>query len=233
MIDKTVLIIDDENQTKNFNREIKAKLKQHGTNVDLIFIDMSLYDVRDDDFFIDIDKFEKYFNYRISNKSIDIIACDYNLADKAEVPIKGTDLINIIRNFRKKTPIIMYSGNYEDIIKDVFDNYKNDKKTAGESIKEIKNLYNNNILDFIKRSDYYGKVNYILKKPPEKTDVIILDELRKYGEYKFKSAYTRFDGKTLNEIATEIDKNSYSGNEFLEEIIQQILSYIIETNSEK
>lgn len=233
MIDKTVLIIDDENQTKNFNREIKAKLKQHGINVDLIFIDMSVYDVRDDDFFIDIDKFEKHFNDKTSNKNIDIIACDYNLADKAEVPIKGTDLINIIRDYRKKTPIIMYSGNYEDIIKDIFDNYKNEIKTGGESIKEIKKLYNYNIIDFLKRADYYGKINHILRNPPEKTDVIILEELRKYGEYKFKSAYPRFDGKTLNEIATEIDKNSYSGNEFLEEIIQQILSYIIDTNSEK
>lgn len=233
MIDKTVLIIDDENQTKNFNIEIKAKLKQKGINIALIFIDMSLFEVRNDDYFIDIDKFIKYFLYKTNNIGIDVIACDYNLADKAEIPVKGTDLINIIRDFRRNTPVIMYSGNYEDIIKDIFDNYKNDKKSSGESIKEIKNLYNNNILDFIKRSDYYGKVNSILKNPPEKTDVIILYELRKYGDYKFKSAYPRFDGKTLNEIATEIDKNSYSGNEFLEEIIQQILSYIIETNSEE
>ncbi len=233
MIDKTVLIIDDENQTRNFNSKIKAKLKQDGINVDLIFIDMSVFDVRNDDLFIDIDKFKNHFNDKTSNKSIDIIACDYNLADKAEVPVKGTDLVNIIRDFRKKTPVIMYSGNYEDIIKDIFDNYKNNRKTAAESIKEIKKMYHNNILDFIKRSDYYVKVNSILKNPPEKTDVIILDELRKYGNYKFKSAYPRFDGKTLNEIATEIDKNSYSGNEFLEEIIQQILAYIIETNSEE
>jgi hypothetical protein len=76
-------------------------------------------------------------------------------------------------------------------------------------------------------------VNLVLLNPPEKSDQIILSELRNYGDYKFQSVYPIFDGRTLNQIANEIDKGSYDGNRFLLEIIQQVTSYMIEINSYK
>ncbi|MCT4645795.1 MAG: hypothetical protein N4A74_12480 [Carboxylicivirga sp.] len=233
-MEKTCLIIDDENQKPIFDAKIKDVLKKKGIDAKLIYINASSHEVRNDDLHIDLEKFENKIKEEIKGKSIDVIACDYNLADAASANKKmGTDIIEILRNHRKNTPIILYSGNYEVIIKDVFDSYKKEESTEEESVNKIKRLYNNNISEFLKRSTYPEKVNTILINPPLKTDQIILSELRNYGDYKFQDAYPKFEGKTLSNIADEIDKNSYDGKQFLDEIIQQITSYMIETNSHK
>lgn len=234
MMEKTCLIIDDENQNHVFDAKIKDKLKREGINVNLIYIDASSQDVRDDDLHIDLSKFELKITSEIEGKTIDVIACDYNLADPVDNNKKmGTDIIDIIRNYRKNTPIILYSGNYEVIIKDIFESYKKEESTEEESVDKIRKIYNNNISEFLKRNIYPDKVNSILTKPPIKSDQIILSKLRNYGNYKFQDAYPIFDGKLLSNIADEIDKSSIDGNRYLDEIIQQVTSYIIETNSIK
>lgn len=234
IMEKICLIIDDENQKNVFEAKIRDILKRKGIEVKLIYIDASSSDVRDDDLNIDLQKFEDKIDAEIHGKSIDVIACDYNLADAASInKIMGTDIIEILRAKRKRTPIILYSGNYEVVIKDIFEAYKNEKASENDCIGKIKKIYNSNILEFLKRATYPEKVNFVLLNPPEKSDQMILSELRYYGDYKFQSAYPVFDGKTLTQIADEIDKGSYDGNRFLHEIVQQVTSYMIEINSFK
>lgn len=233
-MEKICLIIDDENQNEVFEAKIREILKRKGIEVKLIYIDASSSEVRDDDLNINIQKFSDKIDAEIQGKSVDVIACDYNLADAAsDNKIMGTDIIEILRIKRKHTPIILYSGNYEVIIKDIFDAYKNEKCSENDCIGKINKIYNSNILEFLRRATYPEKVNLVLLNPPEKSDQIILSELRNYGNYKFQSAYPIFDGRTLTQIANEIDKGSYDGNRFLLEIIQQVTSYMIEINSLK
>ena len=229
---KTCLIIDDENQQSVFDAKIRNVLSRKGIQANLIYIDASSAEVRDDDLNIDLDKFEKKIVSEIQGKSIDVIACDYNLADAASAnKIMGTDIIEILRKKRKHTPILLYSGNYEVVIRDIFDAYKNKTVTEIDCIQRIRKIYSSNVLQFLQRASYPENVNTILINPPEKSDQIILSELRNYGDYKFKTAYPIFEGKTLNQIADEIDKGTYDGKSFLNEIVQQVASYMIETNS--
>ncbi len=232
-MDRTVLIIDDENQEEIFDRDIQGKLKREGIEVNLVFIDMSSSDVRNEDSTINIDSFEDKFTSDIEGKHIDIIACDYNFSDKSEVPKNGVDVIDVIRRHRKSTPIVLYSGNYNQIISEIFTDYKNNVRDQNETVKRLTKIYNNHISKFVTRTEYHNEINRILKSPPQNVEQMILKELTAYGDYEFESAYPKFSGKKLQEIANEIDKNTHGGKEFLDEIVQQVVGYMINVNSKK
>ena len=50
----------------------------------------------------------------------------------------------------------------------------------------------------------------------------------KNSDLKLSSAYPIFSGKKLSQIADEIEKSTYQGQEFQQELIEQTIAYIIE-----
>ena len=52
--------------------------------------------------------------------------------------------------------------------------------------------------------------------------------MREYPDLKLSSAYPIFSGKKLSQIADEIEKSTYQGQEFQQELIEQTIAYIIE-----
>lgn len=235
MSKKTCLIVDDENQDEIFRSGIKEKLKISGYDVDLIFIHTTRKEVLNKDQDIDIEKLSEYIKQQIKDAKVDIAVTDFNLSDDN---VNGLHVIEIIRKLRPKVPIVLYSGKREEVIKSVlFTEKKNEKgecefilKPAGELIKGVKSLMLYNISEFADRPEYPACVNHIIKKKDNTAEQILLRKLRDFSQEQFKSCYPSFTGKTFKDIALEIEKGTVSGQKFQSEIMEQILSYMIDIN---
>ncbi|WP_101690209.1 response regulator [Dysgonomonas massiliensis] len=223
---KTCLIIDDEDQRGVFKTGIQDVLKRDGYHVDLIFIHTVCQEVLDENQDIDKEKLTNYIKSEIDGKPIDIIVTDFNLSDKN---INGLDVIEIIREDRIKTPIVLYSGNREEVIKSTVFNGE-DLKPSDELIRSVKRLMLHNISEFTDRTTYTEEVNKLLKKKENSTQQVLLRKLREFSKEEFKICYPELGGKKFEDIASEIEKDSLQGQKFQAELIEQVLSYMLDIN---
>lgn len=227
-MEKVCLIIDDKDQQHAFNAQIRDVLKGDGYNVTAVFINTTDPIVLNEEQNIDFKKLSNYIKDKISQIHIDVVATDFDLSDDY---INGLKVVEIIRNIcnRKKTPIILYSGNLDKVIKSVIGD---PVKDASILTADVRNLMLYHIYDFIDRTGYAESVNRLLKEKESSTKQILLKKLREYPDMKFMSCYSPFEGKTLGEIANEIEKASYHGQGFQSELIEQTVAYLIEINHE-
>ena len=70
---------------------------------------------------------------------------------------------------------------------------------------------------------------YILKKQIP-LEVTIEKKLREQGDLEFRHGYDKFIGKSLKEIADEINRDSHHGNKFTQEIIERGIAHMIKLN---
>jgi len=232
MIEKNCLIVDDEAgyQKRKFGTEIAEPLHNQGIKVNLILIDVTDKELQTDEK-LDIEKLKDFISKSINGIKIDVVGCDYELSSSI---VNGLDVVKIIRDLRKKTKIFLYSGKYEVIIGNILNDYKIDNPATKKScIKSIKNIYSSNIEDFLERNDYPARFVGVLKNENDTIDDIFIKKIREYNEYQFKSCFPTFEGKLLSEISDEIEKCSHSGQKFLEELIDQTISYLIKTNTDE
>lgn len=222
-MEQVCLIVDDKDQQHTCKAQIQDILKKDGYNVEIIFINTTSPDLLNDEQNIDKDKLTACIKDKIEGKHIDVVASDFDLSDDV---VNGLDIIEIIRSIRGKVPIILYSGNLEKAIKSVMgDPASKDLPTL---INDVKKLMLHNISEFIDRTGYAASVIKILKNKDTSTKQILLKKLREYSDLKFSSAYPRLSGKTRGQIADEIEKSTYQGQEFQQELIEQTIAYIIE-----
>jgi hypothetical protein len=228
-MDKICLIIDDKDQQHAFNAQIRDVLNKKGYNVDAVFINTTNPDVLNDEQNIDIGKLSNYISDSIKDKHIDVVATDFDLSDDA---VNGLNIVEIVRNVcnRKRTPIVLYSGNLEKVIKSVIGDPIKDSSALTADVKTLM-LYH--IHDFIDRTGYAESVNKILQEKETSTKQILLKKLREYPDMKFMSCYPAFTGKTLGNIADEIEKSTYHGQGFQSELIEQTVAYLIDINGDK
>lgn len=223
MSDKTCLIIDDNDQMRVFDSKIKNVLQIEGFNVDCIHIKTTESDVLNDESNIDSDKLFQKIRDAIKDRSIDIVATDYDLSDDK---INGMNVISIIRTLRKKVPIILYSGKLERVINDIIGNTNSDK------VRDIKNLMRYNITEFVERTEYPNTVNRLLKEKKIQTDALLVQKLRQYSDLTFKSCYPQFIGYTLGNVATEIEKQTPQGRFYQDALFEQIIAYMVKINED-
>jgi len=231
MIDKNCLIIDDEAgyQRRIFEKDIFPILHQKGINANLILVDTTEKDLQTNEK-IDLGKLKNHIEEKIKCKKIDVVACDYELSSKE---VNGIDVIKKVRELRSKVKIFLYSGKYDKIIGDILKEFKSDDpKTIKTCIHAIKTIYNSNIEEFIERNDYPSRIKGILLNECNSIDDIFLQKILEHSNLKFKSCYPKFEGKTLLEIAEEIDKNSIHGQQFLSELVELTVAHLIEINNE-
>lgn len=228
-MDKICLIIDDKDQQHAFNAQIRDVLNNKGYNVDAVFVNTTNPEVLNDEQNIDIGKLSSYISDSIKDKHIDVVATDFDLSDDS---VNGLNIVEIVRNVcnRKKTPIVLYSGNLEKVIKSVIGDPIKDTSTLTADVKTLM-LYH--IHDFIDRTGYAESVNKILQEKETSTKQILLKKLREYPDMKFMSCYPVFTGKTLGNIADEIEKSTYHGQGFQSELIEQTVAYLIDINGDK
>lgn len=89
-----------------------------------------------------------------------------------------------------------------------------------------------NIEDFYDRPNLDEIVIGLLEKKilPE---VILRNKLLEFPGFKFKHGYNKFLGKTLSQIADEIDKNTPHGRKMFLEIIERGIHHMIDLNTDE
>lgn len=234
-MEKICLIIDDEDQSRFFESQIQRVLKSDGCDVKLLYVNAKNPKLLDENQDIDLDVLKKCLCEIMRGKTIDVIATDFNLSDEN---INGLNVIEVIRNMGKRAPIVLYSGSREKVIKSIVgktdpnDPRKFILNEENLLIENVKRLILHDISDFVERTNYDQAVIKILREKESSTRQILLKKLREYPEMVFQSAYPQFSGKCLSEIADEIEKSTYHGQAFQEELMEQTVAYILQISNE-
>ncbi len=232
---KTCLIIDNENQQEagslddiireGEKKDIKVECYQFllgsGEREDLLSKGK-----------IDLDKVKAAFIKEFRGINFDLIAIDFDFDDETD----GVDGIKFLRfleseGIRRSTPKLLYSGILKDEIEISLEAYKEGKKNFKDVWKQIKTLVDIKVVDFVDRTEYEKSIASFLSKNDNSADVSIIKELSKHPELIFENTYPKFEGKTLEEIATIIQNDYSTGSKFNKEIIERAVSHMVELNS--
>ena len=157
---------------------------------------------------------------------IHLIACDY---DYGRDKTNGFEIIRFIRNtLNSKKKIILYSSNIENVIDKIIEGNR------PEIVGRIVDLVSSNISAFCQRDSHLEEaiIKYLNEEIQFSTDKAFEQELFKYKDYKFKSTYDKFENKTLGEIAEIISRNKHEGELLKQELIEQVVAYMIMMENE-
>lgn len=235
---KTCLIIDDKDQSDIFESKVTNVLKKEGYSVEPIIIHTVSPDLLNSNSDIDIKKLSLQIEKIVKNNHLDVVASDFDLSDSY---INGLDVVDIIRGFNDNVPIILYSGALESAIEASIGissdekSYENEEKiltNCKKLVGNIKKLVSYQISSFNGRQDYSQAIIKILKKKDFDTKNILLRKLKEYPDAIFLDAYPNFSGKTFKEIAKEIECSTPQGLDFQTEIIEQVLSYMLDVSND-
>jgi hypothetical protein len=88
--------------------------------------------------------------------------------------------------------------------------------------------------DFFDRTNLADGLATIIHNNENEIDLSLklLQELDKYPDLKFKSVYTKFVGKSLKEIAAEIENETHHGIGFQTTLIELCVAHMINLNEE-
>jgi len=230
---KTCLIIDDTDQS-----DIRERIRANGLKLN-IDIECREFNVgsqwRTDllnDGNIDIEKVIQIFKEEFNGVKFDLIAFDYDLEDKEqdlERKVTGLTLISRIGEIRKRSIKLIYSAMLNDLLQDIFEEYKKTQNLRTAKSR-IKSLLFNGIRDFADRSDYDSKIITLLQAKEPNIDDLIEEKMREYNSMTFLSIYPAFKGMTFGNIADIMESDIIRGNKFKREIIDQIISNMVEIN---
>ena len=159
----------------------------------------------------------------LGKKKYDLVACDYDIEDDH---LTGLDIVKLVREKNRNCAVIIYSGNLKKIATYIA---STDDKT--ERFRKIKLIVNARISEFIDRDNEYESqlINILKKRIP--LEVTIEKKLREYGDMIFEHGYDMFIGKSLSEIANEINRETHHGILFKREIIERGISHMIKLNN--
>lgn len=225
---KTCIIIDDVNQEDIIKTQIEIPLKKEIFSVEVIYVCATDPDLLDDESNLSLDKLRAKLTEIISDRSVDVVATDFDLSDDN---INGKDVAELVHRIRANISIIMYSGDLPKVIKAVIGDHAT--MSSEELIEGITKFYKLNIVAYTKREGYPSQVIKQLKNKEAHTTSMLLGNLRKYPQYKFRSCYPAFMGKTFDEIAQAIEQNTPQGLSFQNAIFEQLIAYMIKVNEDE
>ncbi|MBC8487565.1 MAG: hypothetical protein H8D45_16160 [Bacteroidetes bacterium] len=224
-MEKVCLFVDD-NLQRDVIDNIPPRAKVKGLNVTCYEFNPTDREFQNKDLDIDFEKVKQVLQDNWQHRKLDLIACDYYFGDDN---VNGLSIIEFIRTFNQKCPIILYSGNLVKIIADILQGYNG--RNPQPLVDKLKKLFRANIADFIDREDYTNDVITLLKETP--LEMIIADKLMEYADYEFKSGYLAFKGMKLGQIAKALRNNAPQAGEFKQEIIEQAIAHLIALNEEE
>ena len=137
----------------------------------------------------------------------------------------------MVREFRPKLNFLIYSGNWDDVIRTVVGkDYK--QASTDELVGGINNLIHDNIVNCIGRTEYKTDlIEYLKKNKGDSIEHRLSTLLRTHGELKFESCFPKFKGLTFNEIADIIDNHSDARtDEWIETVLTQTIAYLVKVN---
>lgn len=225
---KTVLIIDDEDQSRTINA-LKRQLKPK-CNLEVIPILTTDVELRKEDSdHLDVAKLEKQIAEAMTSKHIDWALTDFNLAEE---DIDGLSVVEILSKLRKSLKIIMYSGNRTAVVKRVLGKAKIHDASEEEIVDAIRKLLEYHIIEYIKRDDYKDKLIEFINRDDDPTvQDYFLEQLRTHSGMVFKSCYAPLKGKTFGEIADMIENGQDKRTDsWTRELIEQTIAYLVKIN---
>ena len=226
---KKVLFIDDGN-VDEIVEKLRKNLARKGFTLSEYIIDLNLQEfkknsqIEDGKLILDFPKIKEYINEKYINESIDLIACDYHYAND---PLDGYDLLKWIKNestskkYRiRRAKFVLYSSEGDKFA----------EKT--NSVDDVSKLIRIRFDDFLKREKLADDLTKLILKQNSSFDFLsaIIKELDKHPKFKFKSVYPKFEGKNLQEIAEEIDKDLPNGIDFQKNLAELTIAHLIELN---
>ncbi|MBU3947640.1 MAG: hypothetical protein KJ882_09515 [Proteobacteria bacterium] len=223
-MDKQCLFIDDDpDEVKSVLKNLTEIGSKKGITIkcDLLGLTDEFYNSSME---LDPEKIKAKLHGELMDKyKYDLVACDFNIEDEN---LNGLDIVRIVREKNRNCAVILYSGDLDRIATHIAH-----LPTQKDRYKKIKTIVDCKITDFMDRSaGYEAHLIHILKKQI-RLEVIIEKKLREHGDLKFNHGYEKFLGKSLKEIAHEIEIESDHGNMFTQEIIERGIAHMIELNS--
>ena len=235
-MDKTVLVIDDEDQQDDI-MSLETLASRKGIN--LTCYQFNVGSQNEPDLLtagrIDVDKVKAAYKERFRDRGIEfnMIVCDWGLSDEN---IDGAELMRRLVGdcFSHKIPIILYSGILKQKIEERLDLYdKNNDETKDPVIKYITSLIRFNYLDFVEREDLKASVIGHLKDS-EDIDMILQTVLNKYPDKVIAVGHGHsLEGKSFAEVAAFLRSDAEVSYDFKRNIIEEVVQYMTEKQSKK
>lgn len=219
-------IIIDDNDAQILIDECHVEARLQGIELDLIHFNprgrkfMRINNAKTDSIEIDFDLIKQDFVKSVLNQKVDLIICDYSFADEK---LDGFELLHWIRTVRKKTRLVLYSGQGEfetDFVRTHF----------SRTPAEIRKVISAKIDEIIPRDDRKGVMFRILRDEKYSLDSALQELLFKYSHLEFNNVYPAFAGMNLGDIASEIGKESARGFHFKENLIELSISHMLDLN---
>ena len=236
MVDKTILVIDDNDQ-KNYLDRIAKVAGQSGIN--MIYKQFNVGSPNEPDLLtdgnIDVNKVKAAYKERFKNRGIvfNMILCDWDLSDEF---IDGAELIGRMGNecFREDTPKILYSSLLREKLEEQLDKYdKEDDDTKEPVIKYIASLINGNYKGFVSRENLQPTVLGHLMDS-ENIDFLLLDALNRYPDQIMAVGHGHnLEGRTFAEVAHMIETDNQVSYDFKRNIIQEVIQYLTQQKAVK
>ena len=224
---KRVLFIDDDNIDENVE-SLKRKLRKGGKTLleKILFLGDDKYRVKDEsgNSVLDLVKIQTALRSEHFTEQYDMVACDYFFANDE---LDGYQILKWLKNVSsserqkiRKAIFVLYSSEGDKLAKDL------------NSIKDLSQLIKLKLYDFLKRDNLANDISNILLNENNSFNFSqsLLAELEKYPDFKFRSVYPKFIGKSLKDITNEIDKDSPNGIKFQENLIELTIAHLIELN---
>lgn len=229
MIKRTCLLIDDEKQDDVFPTII-SEGKRYGLDVECLQLNVGNQEHREflENEEVSLEKVLKVFREKYTGTKIHLMAFDWNIGSG----IKGPQIIKYFNDngVRENVPKMLYSGALKEEVEKLFTLYGEKKIPFKKAWSQISTLINSHALVFEQRDNYEVGIIEQLRKIHDTFESSIEDELRKFPDFKFQSAFINknFRGKSFHEIAEILDGDQFLRNDFTREITQQVIAYLTE-----
>tara|TARA_R110001606_G_scaffold369772_1_gene525971 strand:+ start:628 stop:1323 length:696 start_codon:yes stop_codon:yes gene_type:complete len=225
------LLYIDDNRIDSQIENLRKKLKRSGFDLDETFLNLNdeKFKKRDENqkVILDLKKIKEYIIENYSQENFDIVASDYDYSDEN---LDGYQLLSWIKNQSKAqkyrlrfAQFCLYSAEQDKLVEQL------------NSPDKIKKLVKLKIDDFIDRNNLANDLFSLFIKPKEKYSYSkhLIDYLEKYPDLIFNNVYPKFKGKTLSEIAHEIDKDLPNGIDFQKNLVELTIAHLVDLNKFK
>lgn len=224
----TRLLYIDDNRIDSQIENLRKKLKRSGFDLDETFLNLNdeMFKKRDENqkVILDLKKIKEYITENYSQENFDIVASDYDYSDEN---LDGYQLLSWIKNQSKSqkyrlrfAQFCLYSAEQDKVVEQL------------NSPDKIKKLVKLKIDDFIDRNNLANDLFSLFIKPKEKYSYSkhLIDYLEKYPDLVFNNVYPKFKGKSLTEIAHEIDKDLPNGIDFQKNLVELTIAHLVDLN---
>ena len=234
MMDKRILVIDDEDQLDDL-KELETLAGRNGINLTCMQFNVGSPNEPGllTNNMIDIEKVKNAYKERFKGIEFNMVVCDWGLSDDF---IDGAELMRrmVPDCFSVKTPRILYSGLLKEKIEEKLDSYdKTIDATKEPVIKYITSLIRSNYLAFEKREHLKSTILGHLKDS-EDLDFILLDTLNSYPDHILTVGHGhKLEGKSFSEVARLIKAGDEVAYDFKKDIIQEVILYLTEKQAKE